>query len=211
MSATSEPSRRRTSSRRTRTRQALVHAAETLFRLQGYEATTIDQIALGAGVSRRTFFRHFPTKDAVVFPDAAERLARFEDNLAAAVEGEPGLSALRRAARAVGEELVADRKGQLLQQQLIAESPALVARERELDRRWEAALARRLGADDPDDEAVARWARLAAGAVMGAFRAAIREWVTSAGRTDLVRLGEQAMALVEAGLAAAHHPPGGTP
>lgn len=50
-----------------RTRNALRAAALRLFREGGFDATTVDQIAAAAGVSRTTFFRYFPTKEAAVF------------------------------------------------------------------------------------------------------------------------------------------------
>jgi AcrR family transcriptional regulator len=50
-----------------RTREALTDAALALFARTGFDATTTDQIAQRAGVSPRTFFRYFPTKEAVVF------------------------------------------------------------------------------------------------------------------------------------------------
>ncbi|MGP3929503.1 TetR family transcriptional regulator [Nonomuraea sp. KM88] len=57
-----------------RTREALIAAAVELFRRQGYEATTVAQIAAAADVSTRTFFLHFPTKEDVVLPDAGTRV-----------------------------------------------------------------------------------------------------------------------------------------
>jgi AcrR family transcriptional regulator len=51
------------------TREKLTAAAFELFEQQGYEQTTIDDIAARAGVGRTTFFRTFRTKDEVVFPD----------------------------------------------------------------------------------------------------------------------------------------------
>ncbi len=53
----------------TTTRDKLTAAAFELFEAQGYEQTTIDDIAARAGVGRTTFFRTFRTKDEVVFPD----------------------------------------------------------------------------------------------------------------------------------------------
>ncbi len=62
-----------------------------LFTEQGYDATTVEQIAGEAGVSHMTFFRHFPTKDAVVLDDG------FDPAIAAAVAATPAtLSAPRR-------------------------------------------------------------------------------------------------------------------
>ena len=51
------------------TRRRLVDSAMALFAEQGYEATSVEDVAARAGVGRTTFFRHFPTKEDVVFPD----------------------------------------------------------------------------------------------------------------------------------------------
>jgi len=50
-----------------RTREALIDAALALFARDGFDTTTIDQVSQAAGVSPRTFFRYFPTKESVVF------------------------------------------------------------------------------------------------------------------------------------------------
>lgn len=50
-----------------RTRMALLDAALHLFSANGYDQTTTDEIAESAGVSARTFFRYFPTKESVLF------------------------------------------------------------------------------------------------------------------------------------------------
>ena len=54
------------------TRRRLGDAALTLFAERGFDEVTVDDIVQRAGVSRRTFFHHFPTKVAAAFPDEAE-------------------------------------------------------------------------------------------------------------------------------------------
>jgi AcrR family transcriptional regulator len=78
-------------------RLALATAAEELFISRGYERTTVEQIARAAGVSRRTFFRYFESKDDVL----AEHADRLSENLYAALVArpadEPPLLAIRNA------------------------------------------------------------------------------------------------------------------
>jgi AcrR family transcriptional regulator len=57
-------------------RDRLYEAAVTLFREQGYENTTVDQIARRAGVAKGTFFNYFPTKDAVLRYMGAREIGR---------------------------------------------------------------------------------------------------------------------------------------
>jgi AcrR family transcriptional regulator len=57
----------RRESKRRETRDALIASATSLFAERGYQATTVADIAAGAGVAPRTFFGYFPTKEAVLF------------------------------------------------------------------------------------------------------------------------------------------------
>lgn len=58
------------------TRHAIQRAAVELFEEQGYDATTVDDIARRADVAPRTFFRYFPSKELTLFSeDVSERLA----------------------------------------------------------------------------------------------------------------------------------------
>lgn len=65
-------------------RRELAAAAMELFATKGYEATTVDEIAAAAGVARRTFFRHFRSKEEAIFPDHDDTLIRAEAVLNAA-------------------------------------------------------------------------------------------------------------------------------
>src|SRR5215470_9181781 len=73
--------------KKAKTRAAIRQHAFQLFREQGYEATTVEQIAEAAEVSHSTFFRYFPTKEAVVLQDGRER--RWIDALRARPPGMP--------------------------------------------------------------------------------------------------------------------------
>ncbi|WP_238489898.1 TetR/AcrR family transcriptional regulator [Actinoplanes flavus] len=60
--------------KRARTRQALVEVAADLFERQGYDETTVAQIAAGAEIGTRTFFSYFPGKEHLVFPETDRRV-----------------------------------------------------------------------------------------------------------------------------------------
>ena len=71
--------------------------AWTLFAEQGFEATTVDQIAEAAGMSRRTFFRYFAGKDELLLERLAEADAEIADRLRERPADEPAWPALRAA------------------------------------------------------------------------------------------------------------------
>lgn len=88
--------------RRIATRRALTDAAFALFSEQGYEATTVDQIADAAEVSRASFFRYFAAKDDVLGSDDDERREAFIATFRSRGEQDP-LDALRPSAPAAQE------------------------------------------------------------------------------------------------------------
>ncbi len=205
--------------KKARTREALADAALRLYAEQGFEQTTVDQIAEAAEVARRTFFRYFPSKEAALFPDRERRLAAFRDALARrpgrgglggrgghrgweAEDADEGLEAIRQALLLLADDYVASRDRVALQQQILARTPALAAHDLELDREWEAAIAEALGDRLRATAARQRRARLQAGAIMGAVRATLREWYAGGGRSDLRKMGQRTFALLRDGLQA---------
>ena len=171
-------------------REALVDAAARLFEDVGYENPTVDRIAESAGLSRRTYFRYFPGKEDVAFPDHADRLAFFED----AIAGEGAAwERVKQGFVALGGSLTADRARVTRQQRIIECSPALVAADRRRDLEWDAVVARALHPEHAN-------ASILAGALMGAIRATLRAWFTDDGATDLIAEGLRAFELLEVGV-----------
>ncbi len=175
------------------TRDALIASAYQLFRERGFGATTMEEVAEHAGVSRRTAFRYFPTKEALVFPHRAERLDRFKE-LVSPRDDERPFDAVRRACLAFARDYVDQRKQLLVQHEILMSEPALRGRDFEMDREYEAVLAEALGQGRST-----RRARVWAGAILGAIQCVLREWLEAGAEGDLVRLGREAFALLEAG------------
>ena len=90
------------------TRDALVHAALTLFDAKGYEHTTVREITDAVDVSERTFFRYFASKEDLVLSFASEANDALLRALAARPAAEAPLTALRNAFRGSLLDLTAD-------------------------------------------------------------------------------------------------------
>ncbi len=87
--------------KRRETKQRIVEAGLTLFREKGIEATTLDEIAASADISRRSFFSYFPAKEDVVlaWQDGAEDALR--EAVIAAAPGREPLAAVQEALKSL--------------------------------------------------------------------------------------------------------------
>jgi AcrR family transcriptional regulator len=177
------------------TREALARAAFSLFRDKGYEATTVAEIARAANVSRRTFFRYYATKDALLFVDDSENLERFRELLDARDDGTDRLAHLRQACLALAEDLAQEREPILARARIIESSSVLAKQERQQDMLWEQAITSSLLAERNPNPVAERRARVLAGAVFGAMRATMSAWKDQDGRADLPRLMAEALDL----------------
>ena len=88
-------------------RERLVDAAFSRFKESGFERTTVDHIAERAGVGRTTFFRHFGSKEQVIFPDHDGLLAAIRSRLSTS-RPETAVVAVSEAARGVLEHYLAE-------------------------------------------------------------------------------------------------------
>ncbi len=110
-------------------RSELVDAAQELFAAHGYESVTVDQIAEATGMSRRSFFRYFASKDAVVLGKYERLGEQFSEALRARPADEAPWPALRRmfdgVVAYVTDPALAERASEM--DRIISASPALRA------------------------------------------------------------------------------------
>jgi len=181
-------------------REALVQAADALFVEQGFEGTTVDQIAERAGVSRRTFFRYFPSKEAIAFPRSEERLEAFRSLLRERFAEQDPLPAVRAACLEIGRMMVAVSGEELARQKVVDASSTLLAAELELYRQWETAIAETVTRDHGDANRK-QTGRLFAAATVGVVRSVLRGWFDANAEPDVMQLAEEAFLLLETGFA----------
>ncbi len=153
-------------------RGRLQRTALALFRERGYEQITAAEIAARAGVTERTFFRHFPDKREVLFDGEAALRAILVDAVATAPPGLAPLPLVVRAFTAAVPLLIQNRPVAEQRAQVIAVTPAL--QERAYAKT--AALTDALASALADRDISPPTARLAAQVGMAAFDRASRRW-----------------------------------
>jgi AcrR family transcriptional regulator len=141
------------------TRLALIDSAFELFLCQGYEATTVDQIAAAVDVSPRTFFRYFGSKEDLALDFTVEYEELITTALAARPQDEPPFTALAHAFRefihAMETNAAEDTERFLRHRRVIDANPTLLttsfARMAEIEKKLVVEVARRQGTDPATD------------------------------------------------------------
>jgi len=165
-----------------------------LFRREGFEKVTLDDLATAAGVSRSTFLRYFGTKEDAVLGAFEGQDLRVADALRARPADEDDWTALRHALDAVVGRYHEDPDGALATTRLVYDTPSLCARHREKQYNWRPALAQAL-ADRAGTEGPPTLTQSArAGAALNCLNLAVEHWAASEGRLDLVALLDEAFA-----------------
>ncbi|MCX4762385.1 TetR family transcriptional regulator [Streptomyces sp. NBC_01275] len=181
------------------TRERIRREAYRLFAEQGYETTTVDQIADAAEVSPSTFFRYFGAKEDVVTQD------EYDPALATALRerpaDEPIVDAILASLRGpLGAMLQQDREDLLLRTRITFTDPAIRARSIAEQERSERAIAEiiaeRTGRDAADLEI-----KCAAAAIIAVFTTLVRHWVEGDGKEDLAALYARHLPALSRGLA----------
>jgi AcrR family transcriptional regulator len=183
--------------KKAKTKAAIQHHALRLFEAQGYDATTVEQIAEAAEISPSTFFRYFPTKEDVILYDDLDPF------MITAFEAQPPelspVQAMRGAMKAVFFGLPTEEsETQWERMRWFMEVPEL--RMRMLDQLADGVtliagmLAKRTGRDPNDFEV-----RAFAGALIGVIMAALLQGAASE-NPDYIQLMDDAMEYLERGL-----------
>ncbi|MBO4258907.1 TetR/AcrR family transcriptional regulator [Streptomyces griseorubiginosus] len=181
-----------------KTREAIRTATYALIKEQGYDATTIEQIADRAEVSPSTVFRYFPTKEDIVLTDEYD--APMLEELRARPAGEPWMDSVRHVMRMATNALMAeDPEVVRMRAHLGVQVPAVRSRMfesmSETGRLLRAALADRTGLD-PDSLEV----RVYAMSLVGGLMEANMTWAENGFKDDLGALLDRALDVMEHGL-----------
>ncbi|WP_299572240.1 TetR family transcriptional regulator [uncultured Williamsia sp.] len=188
------------------TRRAIRDAADVLFADKGFGATTVREIADTAGVTERTFFRYFPSKEALLVEDILSWLPTLGDTIRARPADETPLDAIENTVLALGDDVWHTIRQTLTwlfhdgppAGRLTNTAPALLA---QFENVIADALAdRRRASGDPQSEDVLVDQVLARAGVSALRSAAIRHWQLRvagfADKTTLTELVQRAFAIL---------------
>ncbi len=171
-------------------REDVLVQAWRLFWKQGFDGTTVEQIAEASGMSRRSFFRYFATKEELVLIRLIEHDVRMAERLASHPADESVWTAIRAAMSTLVDsyEVDADRSRALLR---MLREPSLRGTLGEREQRWIAAftpLVNRRLADSSRTEVDDPRAAAIAGAALACLQAAQIVWLTEHDKrlTDLL-------------------------
>lgn len=188
---------------RRRLRRAIAAAAVDLFAANGYETTTVDEIAAAAGVGRRTFFRYFDAKEDVLFANHDEIVAEMEQAFDAA---DPEQDPVVVACATVGLVLdfyAAELDVSLKRFALTRAVPSLRDKEVATVDRYQRVIAGYLRGrfEARGDEMASLRAAVSAAAIAAANNHVLRRWLRDGGKGDVAASAAEAFALVRAAFA----------
>ena len=166
-----------------RTKRALQQAALDLFADQGYDTTTTDEIAERAGVSPRTFFRYFPTKESVLFVGEYGWFQSFTQQFLDQPEELTDVEAIRQTLLTLAPGLTKIRKALVLYERAVASSATLRGgvqdHQQEDIAQIALAIATRRGLRKPDQGCT-----LLAATILMLYRGAVMQWLGGPASVD---------------------------
>jgi AcrR family transcriptional regulator len=165
-------------------RGRLEQAALELYTERGFDQTTVAEIAQRAGLTERTFFRHFADKREVLFWGQDALMQLVTTHIAHAPDSASPLEAVRGALQAVGEMFEGRREHSRRRQAVVGANPGLQERELIKLASLAAAMAEALGRRGVPQPA----AKLTAETAVAIFKVAFDRWISAGGDADLTRV-----------------------
>lgn len=173
-------------------RAAVREHALRLFLRDGYSATTVEMIADTAGISRRTFFRYFPSKEDVVVTSAEDLSARAVQMLRARDPGEAPLASVLAALQPLIAEYARDPVRTRALLRLTLEAPELRARSKDMQDMWTRGISAEVAARHPGRGPL--FADVLGAVAQAGLQVALSTWLVHGG--DLQKLVTDAFAEV---------------
>jgi AcrR family transcriptional regulator len=165
-----------TERRHQQARAEIAGAAIGLFRELGFEAVTMDDVARAAGISRRTVYRHFRSKDELVFEHPRSWLRHFDEAIAETTT-ESGVERCLRALRSIARLIDETAESVHAAYEIYVQTPNLRGNYGRLDDESFARFYALAVADLPDDDNRIADAAIIAGVLVGTLNGVIAAWV----------------------------------
>ncbi|ANS70655.1 transcriptional regulator [Streptomyces lincolnensis] len=173
-------------------RALLARTALELFAAKGYDDTTLEEIAAAAGVSKRTLFNYFRSKEDLALNGLAEQGELIAARLAERPADEDPWTSLRAAFQALEEiDVTAERRLEIIT--LLFGNESLRAGHAEKQARWQELFAPLIEPRLPDSDHRTLEARAIAAAAITCLQTAIEEWMRLGGQVDQFDLYDAAV------------------
>ncbi|WP_395403307.1 TetR/AcrR family transcriptional regulator [Arthrobacter sp. UC242_113] len=173
-------------------RSLLARTALEQFAAKGYDNTTVEEVAAAAGVSRRTLFNYFRSKEDLALSGLAEQGELIAGRFAERPADEDPWASLRAAFQVLEEiDTTAERRLEFVT--LLFGNESLRAGHAEKQARWQDLLTPLIEPRLPASDRRTLEARVIAAAAITCLQAALEEWVRQGGRVDLFELYDTAV------------------
>jgi AcrR family transcriptional regulator len=186
--------------KRRATRDALRQTALQRFGDRGFDDVTVAEIAAEVGVTERTFYRHFPTKEAVLFQDYQNRLEWFAAALSVRPKSESVFDAVRAAVRSFPHDIEIVRQAAMLRTSLIS-GDRVADHLRVVQASFAAVITEFVRDRRTGDTDIDLLASVAGTAIAAALVSAVEVWGLGGCAEDVDLIVSRALALIESGLA----------
>lgn len=186
--------------RRRSTHEALRQAALKSFARKGFANVTVTELAREAGVTERTFFRHFPTKEAVLFQDYESQLEWLAEALSERPASESLFDAVLASVAAFPHDLEVVRQAAMARTELIS-AERIAGHLRVVQHSFAAVLTEFVRDRNRDAPNIDLGAEVAGSALAAALVVAVENWGRNGCVDDLGGLVAASLELVRSGLA----------